>query len=348
MGNGEATNDLANGGRLVRQVEPDPGTDAQSYQYARLCLNCGTARVGDYCHGCGQRGRIHRSLSSVGHDLLHGVFHFEGKIWRTLPMLAWKPGDLTRRYIYGQRASFVSPIALFLFSVFLMFAVLGLTGTLEPAAGDSLRQGIDNSAREQQNLIAGLEKQRAAAQSRGLPTVAIDRKLRGARDDLQVTETLRTRGILTIDTEEERATIAPWLKGPLEKVAKNPDLLFYKLKTNAYKFSWMLIPLSVPFMWLLFPGSGRFHLYDHTVFVTYSLSFMTLLAVLAVLLVKAGLGAVGGLLWLVPPIHMFRQLKGAYELSWHGALWRTIGLLIIAIVASTLFLTIMITLGVLD
>ena len=40
---------------------------------------------------------------------------------RTLPMLAWKPGELTRRYIDGQRARFVSPIALFLFCVFLMF-----------------------------------------------------------------------------------------------------------------------------------------------------------------------------------------------------------------------------------
>ena len=38
-----------------------------------------------------------------------------------------KPGELTRRYIDGQRASFVSPIALFLFCVFFMFAVVGLT-----------------------------------------------------------------------------------------------------------------------------------------------------------------------------------------------------------------------------
>ena len=46
--------------------------------------------------------------------------------------------------------------------------------------------------------------------------------------------------------------------------AKNPELVFYKLKTNAYKFSWALIPISVPFVWLLFPFSRRFRLYDHT------------------------------------------------------------------------------------
>ena len=63
----------------------------------------------------------------------------------------------------------------------------------------------------------------------------------------------------------------------LNQAAKNPELLFYKLKTNAYKFSWALIPISVPFVWLLFPFSRRFKLYDHTVFVTYSLCFMMLL-----------------------------------------------------------------------
>jgi hypothetical protein len=51
------------------------------------------------------------------------VFHFEGKIFRTLPMLVFRPGALTRRYIAGERARFVSPLALFLFTVFAMFAV---------------------------------------------------------------------------------------------------------------------------------------------------------------------------------------------------------------------------------
>ena len=39
-------------------------------------------------------------------------------------MLVFHPGELTRRYIHGERARFVSPLALFLFSVFLMFATI--------------------------------------------------------------------------------------------------------------------------------------------------------------------------------------------------------------------------------
>ena len=30
-------------------------------------------------------------------------------------------------------------------------------------------------------------------------------------------------------------------------------MLIYKLQTSAYKFSWLLIPISIPFVWLLFP-----------------------------------------------------------------------------------------------
>ena len=43
-------------------------------------------------------------------------------------MLAWRPGELTRRYIEGERARFISPLALFLFTVFLMFAVFSIAG----------------------------------------------------------------------------------------------------------------------------------------------------------------------------------------------------------------------------
>ena len=110
---------------------PDRGDEEAGGAIARdghtcetSCLNCGAALVGDYCHACGQHGHVHRTLTAFFHDLLHGVLHFEGKTWRTLPLLAWRPGQLTRAYIDGKRASFVSPLALFLFSVFLMFAVV--------------------------------------------------------------------------------------------------------------------------------------------------------------------------------------------------------------------------------
>ena len=68
---------------------------------AHACLNCGAVLTGAYCAACGQPAHIHRSFLSLGHDILHGVFHFDTKLWRTLPELAFRPGRHTRRYIDG-------------------------------------------------------------------------------------------------------------------------------------------------------------------------------------------------------------------------------------------------------
>ena len=75
-----------------------------------------------------------------------------------------------------------------------------------------------------------------------------------------------------------------------KKAKENPDLLVYKLQTNSYKLSWLLIPLSLPFIWLLFPFSRKFRMYDHTVFVTYSIAFMTFLAIIMTALGATAMG----------------------------------------------------------
>ena len=80
-------------------------------------------------------------------------------------------------------------------------------------------------------------------------------------------------------TRNKVNTGVPFIDHGLEKAFANPALILYKLQANAYKFAWALIPLSLPFMWLLYPFSRRFHTYDHFVFVTYSISFMLLLFV---------------------------------------------------------------------
>ena len=66
-----------------------------------------------------------------------------------LPLLALQPGKLTREYIDGRRASYVSPIALFLFVVFLTFAVFNATGgNAMKFDSASIKAGTDQAARD--------------------------------------------------------------------------------------------------------------------------------------------------------------------------------------------------------
>jgi hypothetical protein len=143
-------------------------------------------------------------------------------------------------------------------------------------------------------------------------------------------------------------TGVPLLDDGIEKWSRNPELMAYKLQANFYKFSWLLIPLSVPFLWLLFAWRRRFGAYDHAVFVTYSLCFMSLLFVTI-----AVLGQVpwisGGLLFfaavLIPPAHIYKQLRGAYALSRFSAGWRTMVLLVFITIVLALFVNLLLLLG---
>lgn len=322
------------GQAIGNAVEGALAGDGHTHETA--CLNCGTGLLGSHCHACGQAAHVHRTLGAFFHDLLHGVFHFEGKIWRTLPLLVWHPGRLTREYIDGRRASYVSPIALFLFSVFLMFAVVKAV-----AGGGTLAPGMNGAIAQQRTVIADLEAKRELAAKTGGDVAGIDRRLASERADLEVLDRLRRGGATTapamVNGGRAIETDSPWLTAALRKAAANPDLLLYKLQTGAYKYSWALIPLSVPFVWLLFAWRRRFGLYDHTVFVTYSLCFMTLLVVVLSLWGAAGLPGADLAALVVPPLHMYRQLKATYDLSRRSALWRTAALSAIAFAALALF-----------
>ena len=330
---GEIVGDIAHGALIARAVEPDHGGSAGHTDEA-ACLNCGTALLGSHCHACGQAAHVHRTLGAFFHDLLHGVFHFEGKIWRTLPLLAWNPGRLTREYIDGRRASYVSPIALFLFSVFLMFAVVKqVAGGLDPNEALKVDADVPAAVSQLEGAVKEQETQRAELVRQGQPTAALDKEL---ADDRQALKLLRAMEDGT-PPEFENASDIPALDQAIKAMRDNPGLVTFQLQTNAYKYSWALIPISVPFVWLLFPFSRRFHLYDHTVFVTYSLSFMSLLAVVVTLTNAAGapLAALAALV--LPPWHMYRQLRGTYGLSRVSAAWRTWAMLFIASTVLMLF-----------
>ena len=358
----DAIGDVVSGSMLGRTVEPEAGEGAASQG---SCLNCGAALVGKHCHGCGQAGHVHRTLAAFGHDFLHGVFHFEGKVWRTLPMLVWRPGELTRRYVHGERARFVSPLALFLFMMFAMFAVFSATaGHLDELAEFKPKQIKDVRAALNKNLIAAQVKLReATAKAATLPANSEDKA--DAVDDVKdaqgevagIARGLEAIAKLPDDQLEydDKGVVFKGLKSSvpvidegIAKAQKNPQLFLYKLQNAAYKFSWALIPISIPFVWLMFAWRRQFKVYDHAVFVTYSLCFMSLLAMIAVLLGKLPIdsGWIVGLVLLVPPIHMFRQLQGGYSLGWGNALVRTTYLTFASLFAFTLFTALLIVLGV--
>ena len=406
---------MVTGGLLARAVEPNAGEERVGHEGA--CLNCGADVSGAFCTSCGQKLHLHRTLGEFWHDLAHSVFHFDGKIWRTLPLLAWNPGHLTRRYIHGERAKFVSPFALFLFSVFLMFAIFSWvtpegkaiakaptpkeavaeldedrqelrtkidelvalrrnaearrapTDWIEDEIGRTrallakieMNKNIEVSAdaiakrrlvvnqRKMETGIAELEAQKAEALKAGQPTVEIQSEINALKTGLAVMAAASSReddGAFKVD-KVNLDFGWPAIQEAIKHAAKNPQLLIYKLQSNAYKFSWALIPLSTPFLWLLFFWRREFYLFDHAVFVTYSIAFMMMLITVCVIAIQfPATEVIGGLaLTLYPLVHIYRQLKQAYGLTRFGAIWRTMLLSTFAVTALVLFFVLILSMG---
>jgi hypothetical protein len=357
----------------VEPASPAPAPTDHPHDHPQgTCANCGTALAGPYCHACGQRGHLHRSLPHLAEEVLHGVLHFDAKAWRTLPLLVARPGLLTRRYIDGQRARHVPPLALFLFTMFLMFFVVSITASpITPTwvieldgMADGKRAELLEAVKEARQEVGDQQRELESARRDKDPVDRAERNLARANQALQQAEAAlkafdaaapqraalealapasaqkagtaaSASAMPTLNTHAETGSAA--LNAAIERVIKNPELSIYKLKNTAYKFSFLLVPLLLPFMWLMFLWRRDIAVYDHAVFSLYSLSFMALLTTTAAVLSMTRLdGHLGWLLWGVP-VHLFLQLRGTYGLTGWGASWRTIALLSAAGIVIAMF-----------
>ncbi len=93
------------------------------------CLNCGTELSGVYCHNCGQQSC--NTTATVGgfiFEYLSNAFMWDSRFIKTLWLLIRRPGYLTNEFLQGKIVSYVHPLKLNMFmlfvfiSLFLLFA----------------------------------------------------------------------------------------------------------------------------------------------------------------------------------------------------------------------------------
>ena len=366
-------------------VEHDPHDLADG-----ACANCATVLSGNFCHACGQSAHVHRSVGHIFEEFLHGIWHFDSKAWRTLPLLVFRPGRLTRDYVYGKRAAYIAPLALFLLSVFLMFFVFGfiggpdVNGALNRAGGGTVataRTDVADAKRDVADAQKEIASAKADADTPAAAMRALEMSLALKNDELAKAEAkLATAAAAPVPADKASGrwqdqlsegarsgklkvnTGFPAVDVRIREALQNPDFALYRIEQKAYKLSFLLIPMSLPVLWLLFVFRRDVHTYDHVVFALYSLSFMSLLFVVIALVAQidptAGSQVKGGdanlssgldsMLLFAVPVHMFVQLKGAYRLGTFGALWRTFVLSIASVMTLSLFAVLIVVVGLAD
>ena len=142
------------------------------------CLNCGAELAGRFCAHCGQRNVPPRpTLRELIGDAYGELVGWDGKLVRTIVLLLRSPGALARAILDGHRASYISPVRLYLACSLLYFLVsaavpdpnvartfdvgVGVTpDTTAPSAEEAamsaaMSRGLANLDAQQRSLVEG-------------------------------------------------------------------------------------------------------------------------------------------------------------------------------------------------
>lgn len=107
------------------------------------CANCGALLQGPYCHVCGQPLKTPiRELTSLATDLIEFVTDIDGRFFKSLGLLYFRPGKLTRRYLGGQRVRFIRPLRMYIGLSILLFLAVSLTPGLQIETGQNGNVGL--------------------------------------------------------------------------------------------------------------------------------------------------------------------------------------------------------------
>lgn len=232
---------------------------AVHHEEATHCHNCGAAVSYHYCALCGQETKLH--VPSAGEFIHEFVGHYvalEGRLWKTLSYLLFKPGLLTAEYIAGRRVRYVEPLRVYLSMSILFFALLKIVGapvgdlTLEPSEKKAVATAIanENKAETEANAREAQADARAAAKEKKAQSNTHLRKVNG----------LTPAQVEKFD--------AFWLMSDKERA---------KLLTKGF-FSYVpyamfcLMPLFALYLKLLYLGSGRRY-GEHLLFALHTNAF---------------------------------------------------------------------------
>lgn len=293
------------------------------------CANCGTALNGPYCSNCGQKASdYHRPFWWIFGEFLDSVFNYDSRTFRTIWLLFAEPGEFTRRYNAGQRASLLPPFRLFVVASVVFFLTLQLTGL----------------------AMVAFQIERVPLSS--LPEAAVAEMRRNSPDKIKGGDTIDTLSFkffvpadtikpITLTEEQKKsmldATVDPqdkladaeeaaWLRWVQEKIGRIQlgieHAMADPMKLNGPLNTWLprLMLVLVPVFALLLAVMHwwpRVFLIEHLVFSTHihTVLFVTLSLVA---LATAILGDAGFLwsVWLILAVYLWMAMYRVYGRSW--------------------------------
>jgi hypothetical protein len=283
------------------------------------CPNCGTPLQGAWCHACGQKGEeYHRSIWHLIAEAFEGLTHVDGRVWQTLPRLIVRPGQLTRDFLDGHRASQIPPFRLFLVALLLVFFAGGLNFSANQP-DFNLRRPADPQALAKMSL-----KDRAD----------IDAAMK------QIRAQSAEHAVLAVHAPT--GSKAFWT-ARLRHALENPESVLAAMEQWGHRLAFLMLPVAALLLTAAFAFKKNVYVFDHLIFSMHSLSFQGLLLTAIFLLGMAWDGA--SWLLFIAPVHLFAHMRGTYRTGVAGTLGRMFLLFVGSAVAVSFLLAGLILIG---
>ncbi|QFT53321.1 DUF3667 domain-containing protein [Microbulbifer sp. THAF38] len=313
-----------------------------SAERSDYCANCNTILLGPFCHGCGQPVKgIVRNFYSVVYDFLNTLVAFDARIWRTLPALLLSPGFLTKEYLSGKRAQYVSPAKLFIFLCLSAFFLIRISSdwsisseyTSSPNGdntfvksginiNDSNRESVSNDKQFDWHLPGGRtltvlgadNKQEVWSITFNSILSAFEARITGVRF-------LPNSWYLWLDLEFDKA------RKNIDRVSENPTIFAKAFFGSLPTMLLLMLPIYSAILSLLY--FNRKHLYmEHVIVALHGHAYvcLTLLLETIIFLVQESIEplfwaeiicyGIMLLLFLWVPINLFMMQRRMYSESW--------------------------------
>jgi hypothetical protein len=272
----------------ARLIDSEPAEAAPP-----ACANCGAALTGRFCAACGQSAEASlRPAWELVEQTLESLVHFDARGPRSLKLLMLRPGELTRQYLAGKRASFVQPVRFYILISLVFFLAVWVTNT-------AIVQFVGF------HTIVGNHEGVAFRLFAPLAQVP---------NDLRPSEI--TNRVHLTDDEGNTPAWFTRLLGEMEHALKEPATLNERMSELFPKMMFALVPVFGLILWLLYAWRRRY-LIEHLIFALHFHSFAFVLATL-VIVARPVLppGFIGGLFLVPAALYLLLALKRVYGQNW--------------------------------
>lgn len=342
----------------------DAAAIAAAVAAAAVCVSCGTKDVGAWCAGCGQKNDdMRRSSFVLFKDFLKDTFSFDGRMWRTLGLLAAAPGTVPANYSHGKRSRYTPPVRLFLVVSFLFFLILGLTHTLivavevrartpeeQAAAQKAIEEGI---ARAGPEVAAAIDEARNEVEGDEAAIMIDGRNLDCGLTastryfvrpkDIEIDKELWTRCrdsfVNSIKAEIEEGaekdpegkdaaartlTIMERVVAGVTRAIEDPEAFNASLNNWLPRMMFLMAPVLALIMTLFLRGRDAL-VFDHLVFSLYAHATAFAIIGLAVIAAQFGLPHVFAAASIALALYFIAAIKRGYKRGWIKSVWTGFG-----------------------